>query len=86
MHLYETHLPVTNTEIAKDFYTEIVGLTFAYRDPGRDIVFLWADSKDKGMIGLGGRTRLTAKETELRENATWPLPFRSINCSPPLQV
>jgi len=54
MHLYETHLPVANTEIAKDFYTEIVGLTFAYRDPGRDIVFLWADSKEKGMIGLWG--------------------------------
>jgi lactoylglutathione lyase len=54
MHLYETHLPVANTEIAKDFYTEIVGLPFAYRDPGRDIVFLWADSKQKGMIGLWG--------------------------------
>ena len=40
MHLYETHLPVANTEIAKDFYTEIVGLPLAYRDPGRDIVFL----------------------------------------------
>ena len=28
MHLYETHLPVANTEISKDFYTEIVGLPF----------------------------------------------------------
>jgi lactoylglutathione lyase len=54
MHLYETHLPVANTEIAKDFYTEIVGLPFAYRDPGRDIVFLWAISKEQGMIGLWG--------------------------------
>jgi lactoylglutathione lyase len=54
MHLYETHLPVSDTEIAKDFYTQIVGLPFAYRDPGRDIVFLWADSKEKGMIGLWG--------------------------------
>src|ERR1700741_4406970 len=54
MHLYETHLPVANTEVAKDFYTEIVGLPFAYRDPGRDIVFLWADEKEKGMIGLWG--------------------------------
>src|SRR5262249_5302862 len=54
MHLYETHLPVANTEIAKDFYTEIVGLPFAYRDPVRDIVFLWADSKEKAMIGLWG--------------------------------
>ena len=54
MHLYETHLPVANTEIAKDFYTEIVGLPFAYRDPTRDIIFLWAASKEQGMIGLWG--------------------------------
>ena len=56
MHLYETHLPVANTEIAKDFYTDIVGLLFAYRDPTRDIVFLWAASKEQGMIGLWGPT------------------------------
>ena len=54
MHLYETHLPVANTEIAKDFYTEMVGLSFAYRDPTRDILFLWATSKEQGMIGLWG--------------------------------
>jgi lactoylglutathione lyase len=54
MHLYETHLPVANTEIAKDFYTKIVGLPFAYRDPTRDIVFLWAVSKEQGMVGLWG--------------------------------
>lgn len=62
MHLYETHLPVANTEIAKDFYTEIVGLPFAYRDPGRDIVFLWANSKEKGMIGLWGPNTAYGKE------------------------
>jgi lactoylglutathione lyase len=54
MHLYEAHLPVGNTEIAKDFYLEVVGLPFAYRDPTRDIVFLWALSKEQGMIGLWG--------------------------------
>ena len=54
MRLYETHLPVANTEIAKDFYTTIVGLDFAYRDPTRDIIFLWAASKEQGMIGLWG--------------------------------
>ncbi|MGE5212388.1 MAG: VOC family protein [Nitrospirota bacterium] len=54
MRLYETHLPVANTEIAKDFYTTIVGLPFAYRDPTRDIIFLWAASKEQGMIGLWG--------------------------------
>jgi len=62
MHLYETHLPVVNTEIAKDFYTEIVGLRFAYRDPARDIVFLWADSKQKAMIGLWGPNTAYGKE------------------------
>ena len=50
MHLYETHLPVADTEIAKDFYSEIVGLPFAYRDLTRDIVFLWAASKEQGQI------------------------------------
>jgi len=31
MRLYETHLPVANTEAAKDFYTRVVGLPFAFR-------------------------------------------------------
>ncbi len=55
MHLYETHLPVADTKVAERFYREIVGLPFAYRDPTRDIVFLWADAKEKAMIGLWGR-------------------------------
>jgi lactoylglutathione lyase len=54
MHLYETHLPVADTAIAEQFYQEIVGLPFAYRDPTRDIVFMWADAKEKAMIGLWG--------------------------------
>jgi len=54
MHLYETHLPVADTAAAEKFYREVVGLTFAYRDPGRDIVFLWTDTREKGMIGLWG--------------------------------
>jgi lactoylglutathione lyase len=54
MHLYETHIPVTDTKISEAFYREVVGLPFAYRDPTRDIVFLWADEKPKGMIGLWG--------------------------------
>jgi lactoylglutathione lyase len=54
MHLYETHIPVADTKIAENFYREIVGLPFAYRDPSRDIVFLWADVKEKAMIGLWG--------------------------------
>ncbi len=54
MHLYEAHLPVADTAVAEKFYHEVVGLGFAYRDPGRDIVFLWADAREKGMIGLWG--------------------------------
>jgi lactoylglutathione lyase len=54
VHLYETHLPVANTDIAECFYREVVGLPFAYRDPNRDIVFLWTDMREKGMLGLWG--------------------------------
>jgi lactoylglutathione lyase len=54
MHLYETHLPVADTKISERFYSEIVGLPFAYRDSTRDIIFLWADAKEKAMVGLWG--------------------------------
>ena len=64
MHLYETHLPVANTEIATDFYRRIVGLPFAYRDPTRDIVFLWASSKERGMIGLWGPGTIYGPQSE----------------------
>ena len=62
MRLYETHLPVANTEVAKDFYTTVVGFPFAYHDPTCDIIFLWAASKEQGMIGLWGPN--TAYEQE----------------------
>jgi lactoylglutathione lyase len=52
MHLYEAHLPVADTNAAARFYHEVVGLAFAYRDPTRDIVFIWEDAKEKAMIGL----------------------------------
>ena len=54
LHLYETHLPVTDTEISKRFYIETVGLEFAYRDPTRDIVFLWIGANKRSMLGLWG--------------------------------
>ena len=41
MHLYETHLPVRDTEQSRQFYVDIVGLQFAHRDAIRDVVFLW---------------------------------------------
>jgi hypothetical protein len=52
MHLYETHLAVRNTEKSKVFYVEIVGLSFAHRDPKRDIVFLWIGENRVSMLGL----------------------------------
>jgi len=54
MHLYETHIPVADTAATEKFYRETVGLPFAYRDPTRDVVFLWTDRKEKGMLGLWG--------------------------------
>jgi lactoylglutathione lyase len=63
MHLYETHLPVANTERARDFYINIARLSFAYRDPNRDIVFLWADKKEKGMVGLWGPNTVYGPQT-----------------------
>jgi len=56
MKLYETHLPVTRTEESARFYIEIVGLDFAYRDPGRDTVFLWIGAYRESMLGLWGPT------------------------------
>ena len=54
MQLYETHLPVKSTEAALQFYVDVVQLQFAYRDPTRDIVFLWIGSDRRSMLGLWG--------------------------------
>ena len=54
MHLYETHLPVADTDASQAFYTRIVGLEFAYRDRTRDIIFLWAGDHRRSMVGLWG--------------------------------
>jgi lactoylglutathione lyase len=62
MHLYETHLPVADTKVAEKFYHEIVGLPVAYRDPTRDIVFMWADGKEKAMLGLWGPNTAYGKQ------------------------
>src|SRR5437016_13482092 len=54
MYLYETHVPVQNTEASQKFYLEVVGLEFAYRDPERDMVFLWIGSNRRSLLGLWG--------------------------------
>src|SRR5437868_4493867 len=56
MHLYETHLPVKDTEVARRFYIDVVGLEYAHRDLTRDIVFLWVGSNKRSMLGLWGPT------------------------------
>ncbi|MEO6969609.1 MAG: VOC family protein [Chthoniobacterales bacterium] len=62
MHLYETHLPVAATERSAQFYQEVVRLEFAYRDPGRDIVFLWVGTERRSMLGLWGPSTLYGKD------------------------
>ena len=62
MHLYETHLPVLNTETSKRFYVDVVGLEFAYRDPARDIVFLWIGSNRRSMLGVWGPTTTRGRD------------------------
>lgn len=54
MQLYETHIPVVDPAAAAEFYRDVVGLPMAYRDPTRDITFLWVDEKERGMLGLWG--------------------------------
>ena len=56
MQLYETHLPVASTATSVTFYVDVVGLKLAYRDPGRDIVFLWIGPDRRSMLGLWGPT------------------------------
>jgi lactoylglutathione lyase len=77
MHLYETHIPVADTRISEAFYREAVGLPFAYRDPARDIVFLWVDEKQKGMLGLWGpATAYGPKDGAIvRQHFAFAVPF-----------
>lgn len=62
MHLYETHVPVADTAASAKFYTEIPGITFACRDPGRDIVFLWIGPGRRSMLGLWGPGTVYGKD------------------------
>jgi len=44
MHLYETHLPVKETDLSSRFYIDVVKLGYAYRGLSRDVVCLWFGS------------------------------------------
>lgn len=50
--LYETHIQVRNLEESVNFYTKVLGLRIAYRDPSRPIVFLWVGTGKEFMLGL----------------------------------
>jgi lactoylglutathione lyase len=65
MHLYETHLPVADTERSARFYVEVLGLTFGYRDPGRDIVFLYIGADRRSMLGLWGPGTTHGRDREV---------------------
>ena len=54
MHLYETHIPVTDLERSKKFYTEVVGLELAYEQPQRQVAFFWIGGPEQGMLGIWG--------------------------------
>ena|SRR5437899_3356052 len=58
MHLYETHLPVHSTQASQRFYLDVVGLEFAYRDPTRDVLFMWIGNNRRSMLGLWGPSTL----------------------------
>jgi lactoylglutathione lyase len=60
--LYETHLPVIDTERSARFYCDVVGLSFAHRDPTRDLVFLWIGAERNSMLGLWGPTTDRGRE------------------------
>src|SRR5437867_6956049 len=62
MYLYEAHLPVSDTEAACRFYVDIVGLQFAHRDLTRDIVFLWAGTDRRSMLGLWAPSTTLGRE------------------------
>lgn len=50
--LYETHIQVRDLAKSVAFYTEVLGLRVAHRDPTRPIVFLWIGSGKDYMLGL----------------------------------
>jgi len=83
MHLYETHIPVTDTKASETFYREVVGLPFAYRDPMRDVAFLWVDEKQKGMIGLWGASTGYGRENGVltRCHLAFAVSFEQLQCA-----
>jgi lactoylglutathione lyase len=74
MYLYETHLPVKDTEVSRRFYIDAVGLEYAHRDLTRDIVFLWIGSSKRSMLGLWGPTTSWGQDRPCHFAIAIPLP------------
>jgi lactoylglutathione lyase len=54
MHLYETHIPVSDPEKSAAFYRDVVGLHVGLRDTKRNIVFMLIGDQRDTMLGLWG--------------------------------
>jgi len=52
MHLYETHLPVSDLAKSVAFYRDVLELKLAFEQPERGVAFFYIDSRESGMIGL----------------------------------
>ena len=50
--LFETHLSVTDLDRSVAFYRDIVGLSPAYTQPERGVMFLWIGAPGRAMLGL----------------------------------
>lgn len=50
--LYETHIPVANLVLARNFYQGLLGLQLAREIPDRQVAFLWVGSPESAMLGL----------------------------------
>lgn len=50
--LFEVHLTVRNLDEAIGFYRDIVGLTVAHVEAGRQAAFLWIGAARQAMLGL----------------------------------
>jgi lactoylglutathione lyase len=52
MHLFETHLTVTDLDRSVAFYRDVVALELAYELPERGAAFLWIGGPGEAMLGL----------------------------------
>jgi ribosomal protein S18 acetylase RimI-like enzyme/catechol 2,3-dioxygenase-like lactoylglutathione lyase family enzyme len=50
--LFEAHLTVADLERSAAFYSDVVGLSLAYRLPERGAVFFWIGGRGRSMLGL----------------------------------